>query len=147
MIDKCAFQNCRFKQIKIPPSVQKIDDSAFKYCSNLESFDLDKKSQLKSLGNCVFYNAKIKSIMITSQYDEIGNKCFESVNNLETIEISKDNELFSNINNGLLLTENDSKSSSFDVLIFVRYSLDIVIIPPYVKYISMSAFISHPSYI
>ena len=76
-IYKSAFYNCSvLEDIKIPESVQEIDDYAFYGCTELEDVDITSDSALKGIFDYAFAYSGIKSLSMPDQLEEIGSYAF-----------------------------------------------------------------------
>jgi hypothetical protein len=74
----------RLKEITIPNSVTKIEESAFQYCDSLVSITLG--NGITSIGNSAFYNCtSLINITIPEKVNKIGASVFSQCKNLKTI--------------------------------------------------------------
>ena len=77
-IGRCAFSNCYYlTSVKLPSSVEIIDDAAFSSSSNITTLDLSKCSALTTIGGAAFYYCELlKSLVIPASVTSIGNDAF-----------------------------------------------------------------------
>ena len=84
IIEDLLFCYTSIETITIPSTVEKIGESAFERCKNLETVTLNEG--LKEIGAYAFMYSSIESITIPSTVKEIGNEAFSECSNLTRID-------------------------------------------------------------
>lgn len=93
-IDESAFFGCDdLQSITIPASVQSIGDSTFFSCLKLTSVTFAAGSNLRLIGNNAFAYTSVMSIDIPDNVLKIGNNAFEYCLELEEVNISPNSSL------------------------------------------------------
>ena len=96
VIGTSAFEYGQVMYLTIPSSVFVINDSAFKYCSNLTTITFAENSQLQKIGNEVFSRNQgagdsLNSVELPESLKLIGYRAFYNRANLLTVKVySKD---------------------------------------------------------
>lgn len=79
--------------IRIPENIKNIKWSAFKDCTDLKSFTMDKNCEVTNLPWDCFNNcSKLEKVSLSDRIKEIGSKCFENCVKLESINLPHDLE-------------------------------------------------------
>ena len=81
-----AFKETDIISLKIPSTVEKIGNSAFYGCSNLENVTFSEN--LKIIGEEAFYNCKLKTLILPDSIEEIHRYSFYQ-NEIEELYIGK----------------------------------------------------------
>lgn len=140
-IDKMAFSHSSLERIVIPASVTRIDQFAFAFCKHLKNVTFSEHSKLNTIERCAFSMSSIESLTIPSGITNFKEGWCASIMDLITFNIqASENDLVSFCNGLFLLTKSDSKSDTFDVLIFARRDIEVAVIPDFVKRIESYAF-------
>ncbi len=86
--------------------VTAIGEYAFRFCSTLESVEID--GRITSIGSLAFYECPIKHITIGSRVNYIGKNAFHKCPQIESIKVASDNKKYHS--NGNCLIETESKT-------------------------------------
>lgn len=87
-IGDLAFAYSKLSEVTIPGSVQKMENSSFRYLSLLEKVTIEKG--VKQIGESAFENDyNIKEVVLPSTIIEIGAYAFSGCNNLKSLTIPK----------------------------------------------------------
>lgn len=81
-----AFKETDITSLKIPSTVEKIGNSAFYGCSNLENVTFSEN--LKIIGEEAFYNCKLKTLILPDSIEEIHRYSFYQ-NEIEELYVGK----------------------------------------------------------
>lgn len=77
------FEGTIITEVKIPASVTKIDEKAFKYCYSLATVEIAEGSQLKSIGSYAFEKCIFTSFYLPSTVTAIYGGAFANCKNAE----------------------------------------------------------------
>ncbi|MBQ7277255.1 MAG: leucine-rich repeat domain-containing protein, partial [Bacilli bacterium] len=103
-----------YQQNMIYANVTSIADSAFQYCTNLESITFENNSTLSNIGSNAFYGCtSLESITIPSTVTNIGAYAFYGCTSLEEVEILKVQSPITNL--GLNAFDNCSSNLTITV--------------------------------
>lgn len=95
-ISDYAFAGRDITSIEIPSTVETIGNSAFRWCSKLESVTFSEQSKLSIVEPLAFSNCVImKRINLPENLSTIGDFAFDNCNLLEDANISKNSKLIS----------------------------------------------------
>ncbi len=91
-IDESAFASTEaglaIESIKIPASVEEIEDSAFENCTKLKRVEFEEGSNLKIIGRNVFKNCtSLEEIVIPKNLEKIGASTFLNCSSLKKIAL------------------------------------------------------------
>lgn len=88
-IGRGAFCNCdHLTSVKLPSSVEIIDDAAFSSSSQITTLDLSKCSALTTIGGSAFYYCKLlESLVIPASVTSIGNDAFAHWEALKSVTL------------------------------------------------------------
>lgn len=140
-IDKNAFSHSTLETIKIPSKLTKIDESAFSFCTHLKTVFLSNYSNLKTIEKCAFQMSTIENLSIPSNIIELKEGWCCSVTMLNRITIIPQETVnITYLNDTFLVGKSDTKSDTFDVLLFARRDIEIALIPSSVKKIGSYSF-------
>lgn len=76
------FRNRTIKRITIPKTVTKIEDGAFKNCSNLKEIVFEEGTKLEEIGDWCFWSSELKEITLPKTLKKIGSYTFDDYTNL-----------------------------------------------------------------
>lgn len=93
LIEKCSFINSSIERIVIPSHVERIEESAFAFCYQLQHVEFQSKSELKYIGKQAFFYTSIESILIPSNVIKIEESSFFHCEKLNEIVFSSDSKL------------------------------------------------------
>lgn len=124
------------KEAIIPPQVKILKKNSFSNHNKLNSIIFPENSEAKIIEEFVFDNTPIKELKLPSTLEEINHDNFKNVPNLTKVEVSQKNPLFSVFKETFLLKKTDTKSGTFDQLVFCRRDVKDVKIPSQIKEIN-----------
>ena len=70
------FENVGITTISIGPNMKNIDMFVFSNCKNIQGFNIDRNSQLETIGYCAFYNSNITGLHIPDSVTNIDSTAF-----------------------------------------------------------------------
>ncbi len=89
-----VFSDCTsLTSIKIPASVETIEEYAFHNCSKLTDVTFEKGSKLETIGSCVFDGSNLTSIEIPASVETIEKDAFSNCSRLATVTFEKGSKL------------------------------------------------------
>lgn len=108
--------------------------------SKLKSINFSEDSGVLYFYPKIFFNSSIETITIPPSLVELKNDwCYHAIA-LNNIIVMPNNCHFSYFDNKFLLGKSDQNSDVYDTLHFARRDIEEATIPPFIKYISPSAF-------
>ena len=112
-----SFYGVSIETLKLLPSIERIEESAFRYCHQLKTITIYEHSLLKSIGKFSFKdNINLKTISLPETIDSIDfMSVFDGCKSLWNIVkiIGKNDHSFYTINDNNIILKNDKKSVVF----------------------------------
>ncbi|KAK8892760.1 hypothetical protein M9Y10_030001 [Tritrichomonas musculus] len=141
IINDQAFYDTAIKSILIPPTVLVIGKAVFEHCVSLKNVEFPENSKLKFVSKCPFKDSKIESISMPSNFSCIQNGIFTGTQYLTTVKLlpCSENSIL-HYDGNFILGKSDGCNENYDILVFARRDIEESPIPPFIRYISTSAF-------
>lgn len=131
----------KIKEAIIPSYIKHISSNAFQPCPELKVIKIEENSELQSIGNNAFSCPCIEYIELPSNIIDLKKFwCSKIPNNVEFKIIKKGEENIKIVDDNFLAGKSDRKSDIFDVLYFVRRTIEEITVPSYIKRIGAYAF-------
>lgn len=140
-IEEHSFAFCGLETIKIPSAVKHLKASCFLNCKHLKAIEISEDSELLSIDSSAFQCTLIKSIYLPSKLEKLEDRCFFG-SKLTSISISPMNKhfCFLDLERKIILAKSDSKSDTFDSILFALDDNEEVSIPSSIRFIKSYAF-------
>lgn len=134
--------------IIIPKSVQKGKHEYIITCIKTSSFNnspiktlkFAEDSKLLRIESYSFCDSSVESISLPSSVEEIQDGWCLNANKLITIIVAPSNKNFSFINNTMLVSKSNKDVQFYDTILFVRSDISHVVIPSFIKRMSLCIF-------
>lgn len=90
IIKESAFScHDHIETVVIPKSVKRIEEDAFRSCTNLKTLIFEENSNLEFIGNTAFFRCNIEEIVFPSELKSIGSSAFSRNPELKKVTLPK----------------------------------------------------------
>ena len=135
IIGPYAFSESRIESFIVPPQITHICESAFLSCNNLQTFEIPKNSQLKSIENNAFEWSRITNLFIPSGLIDLKEDWCYAVK-IKEINVSANNQRYRMYGSKMVIGKSSIEKLNYDVLVFCARDIEKVRIPSFIKKIN-----------
>lgn len=141
-IGKSAFRNTAINKIMIPCHVKSIEKEAFFGCKNLKMIFFFQNSELVSISKRAFHDTALLGLSLSSSMQILQECWCSKLEYMDQLVFPPNNKNFSYLDHHkkVVLGKSDSKSDTFDTIVFASRFIENVAIPSKIKHICPFAF-------